>query len=104
MLSFPAGTKMFQFPAFALTRLCIQRAVVGITPHRFPDSEIPGSMSASDSPGLIAAVHVLHRLPIPRHPPYALTYLTVSLRRMCEYKNALQPKNVKFSKTYFNLI
>ena len=30
LLSLPAGTEMFQFPAFASTRLCIQR---GITPH-----------------------------------------------------------------------
>ena len=31
----------------------------------------------SDSPRLIAAVHVLHRLLVPRHPPCALTILTV---------------------------
>jgi hypothetical protein len=28
----------------------------------FPHSEIPGSKPVSGSPGLIAAVHVLHRL------------------------------------------
>src|SRR5215217_2874835 len=31
----------------------------------------------SDSPRLIAAVHVLHRLLVPRHPPCALLILTV---------------------------
>jgi hypothetical protein len=54
---------------------------VSITPRRLPDSEIPGSMPVSDSPGLIAAVHVLRHLPAPRHPPCALCSLTVSLRR-----------------------
>ena len=34
----------------------------------------------SDSPRLIAAVHVLHRLLVPRHPPCALTILTVIRR------------------------
>ena len=34
-------------------------------------------MPVSGSPKLIAAVHVLHRLPIPRHPPRALSSLTV---------------------------
>ena len=52
-----------------------------MTPRRFPDSEIPGSMPVSGSPRLIAAVHVLHRLPIPRHPPSALSSLIASFRR-----------------------
>ena len=30
------------------------------------------------SPQLIAACHVLRRLPVPRHPPYALIFLTYS--------------------------
>ena len=34
----------------------------------------------SDSPGLIAAVHVLHRLLMPRHPPCALILLFLLLR------------------------
>jgi hypothetical protein len=38
-------------------------------------SEIPGSKCVCHSPRLIAAYHVLHRLPIPRHPPYTLTIL-----------------------------
>ena len=37
-----------------------------------PHSEIPGSMVICTSPKLIAAYHVLHRLPEPRHPPFAL--------------------------------
>jgi hypothetical protein len=37
-----------------------------------PHSDIPGSKPAGGSPGLIAAIHVLHRLLVPRHPPCAL--------------------------------
>ena len=39
----------------------------------FPHSEICGSKFAHNSPQLIAACHVLHRLCMPRHPPIALT-------------------------------
>ncbi len=39
----------------------------------FPHSEICGSKFAHNSPQLIAACHVLHRLCMPRHPPNALT-------------------------------
>ena len=39
----------------------------------FPHSDIPGSMPASGSPGLIAAGRVLPRLSAPRHPPCALS-------------------------------
>ena len=38
-----------------------------------PHSEIVGSKFAHNSPTLIAACHVLHRLCMPRHPPNALT-------------------------------
>ena len=50
--------------------------LVGMTPHRFPYSEILGSKPACGSPGLFAACHVLHRLSVPRHPPCALHSLT----------------------------
>ena len=42
----------------------------------FPHSDIAGSKAICASPTLIAAYHVLHRLPVPRHPPDALTSLT----------------------------
>ena len=38
-----------------------------------PHSDIHGSRVACTSPWLFAACRVLHRLPEPRHPPYALT-------------------------------
>jgi hypothetical protein len=54
-----------------------------------PHSEISGSQPVSGSPKLIAAVHVLLRLLLPRHPPCALRSLTVPQRhvsstRLCQ--------------------
>ena len=43
----------------------------------FPHSEISGSMLICSSPKLIAAYHVFHRLPVPRHSPCALVRLTI---------------------------
>ena len=43
----------------------------------FPHSEISGSKDVCSSPKLIAAYHVFHRLPVPRHSPCALLSLTV---------------------------
>ena len=48
-----------------------------MNPGEFPHSEIPGSMLICSSPRLIAAYHVFHRLPVPRHPPCALVRLTI---------------------------
>ncbi len=44
----------------------------------FPIRRSAGQRLFSASPRLIAAVHVLHRLLVPRHPPCALLILTVS--------------------------
>ena len=41
-----------------------------------PHSEIRGSKAICASPRLIAACHVLLRLREPRHPPYALTFIS----------------------------
>ena len=46
----------------------------------FPHSEISGSMDICSSPKLFAAYHVLHRLLVPRHPPYALISITKQFR------------------------
>ena len=80
-LSFPPGTEMVHFPGFARTRLWIHRAVRRFYPRGFPHSEIPGSKPACGSPGLIAACHVLRRLLLPRHPPCALSSLTIKFAR-----------------------
>ena len=44
----------------------------------FPHSDIHGSKDICSSPWLFAAYHVFHRLLVPRHPPCALTTLTVA--------------------------
>jgi len=46
-----------------------------------PHSDIPGSLLAYNSPGLFAVRHVLPRLAVLRHPPYALTYFHLFLLR-----------------------
>ena len=43
----------------------------------FPHSDISGSMGICPSPKLFAAYHVFHRLLVPRHPPCALSSLTI---------------------------
>ena len=43
----------------------------------FPIRKSPDQSLLSGSPKLIAASHVLHRLLVPRHPPYALSSLTI---------------------------
>ena len=75
-LSIPAGTEMFQFPAFALPALCVQAGVTEGCSAGFPHSDISGSKSVADSPKLFAGYHVFRRLSMPRHPPYTLSSLT----------------------------
>ena len=73
LISFPPDTEMFQFSGFAPTTYefsCQYTLRCG-----FPHSDMFGSMSARNSPNLIAACYVLHRLSVPRHPPNALVML-----------------------------
>ena len=65
LLSFPPGTKMFQFPGFA-PKLGFG---VGIAPDGFPHSDIRGSPGICPSPRLFAAYHVLLRLREPQASP-----------------------------------
>ena len=55
--------------------LWIHAWITGSSPAWFPNSEICGSKLICSSPQLIAACHVLHRLLMPRHSPYALLSL-----------------------------
>ena len=50
-VSFPPGTKMFQFPGFAPYGLYIQWPVTGGRPAAFPHSEISGSKLVCQLPG-----------------------------------------------------
>ena len=53
------------------------RADTALPVSGFPIRESAGQSLFSSSPRLIAAVHALPRLLMPRHPPCALTILTV---------------------------
>ena len=58
--------------------LCIYHTVTEDYSAGFPHSDISGSKDICSSPKLFAAYHVFHRLLVPRHPPCALTTLTVA--------------------------
>ena len=64
--------RCFSSPAYLLTAYGFSSGSPGITLEGLPHSDIPGSQPAGGSPGLFAAIHVLHRLLVPRHPPCAL--------------------------------
>ena len=53
--------------------------ITGLQPAELPHSEMSGSKVVCTYPNLIAAYHVLHRLPEPRHPPFALSFFFYSL-------------------------
>ena len=97
VIYFPPGTEMVHFPGLAHTRLCIQRAVMGVHPTGFLHSDIPGSKPACGSPRLIAACHVLHRLLAPRHPPYALSSLIIKLTQTVEVVAADRSQRIENS-------
>ena len=48
--------------------------ILGLQPSELPHSEMSGSQVVCTYPNLIAAYHVLLRLPEPRHPPFALSF------------------------------
>jgi hypothetical protein len=61
-------------PAYVFSGMYYGFAVVG-----FPIRKSPDITPVCGSPELIAACHVLHRLILPRHPPCALSSLTIEL-------------------------
>ena len=68
-VSVQAVPSIYLFFKFSITYL-------SMNPGEFPHSEISESMLICSSPKLIAAYHVFHRLPVPRHSPCALVRLT----------------------------
>ena len=71
---------MFQFPTFpsyTLLYSCMDRLT--FPQPEFPHSDIHGSQDICSLPWLFAAYHVLLRLLVPRHSPYALSSLTYFL-------------------------
>ena len=69
---------MFHFPRLSSNApMCSARDNAALPTLGFPIRASAGHWPFSASPRLIAAVHALHRLLVPRHPPCALTILTV---------------------------
>ena len=65
----------------------------GITRCGLPHSEISGSKVASTYPEHIVGNHVLHRLLVPRHPPYALRNfnqksLSIQIDTTCSWRTS----------------
>src|SRR5215467_1732995 len=80
LLSLPAGTEMFHFPAFPPPALCVQAGVTGnYALSGFPIRKSPDQCLVADFPGLIAGSNVLLRLLVPRHPPCALINLATTI-------------------------
>ena len=69
--------RCFSSPRCLLNAYGFSIGYLRITVSGFPHSDICGSMDICSSPQLFAACHVLLRLPVPRHPPYALLRLTI---------------------------
>jgi hypothetical protein len=85
-LSFPPGTKMFQFPGLPPPALFDSgRGTRALPRVGFPIRKSRDQRLVSTSPGLIAAAHVLHRLLAPRHPPCALVLLIRKEHVRCRY-------------------
>src|SRR5215813_7987510 len=72
--------RWFTFPSSLLPNYGFSREILQFLWSGFPHSETPGSTPVCGSPRIIAAYHVLHRLPLPRHPPYALSSLIIFFR------------------------
>ena len=68
--------RCFSSPGCLCIPILFSMQYANITSRGLPHSEISGSTPAYGSPKLIAADHVLRRLLVPRHPPYALIILT----------------------------
>ncbi len=70
-------------------------------PCEFPHSEISGSQAICAYPKLIAAYHVLHRLLMPRHSPYALCSLTYYLKPLSISLAATKKIDFSFSSSRY---
>src|SRR5690554_5433936 len=73
LLSFPTGTKMFQFPAFPHSFWSVSPLPGDGLPH----SDTCVSLLTYSSTQHFVVSHVLLRRLVPRHPLYALTSLTL---------------------------
>ena len=75
---FSSGYLDVSVPRVPHMQLWIHYMLTEVSSAGFPHSDISGSLDMCSSPKLFAAYHVFHRLLVPRHPPCALTTLTVA--------------------------
>ena len=85
-----------------LVNLCIQLTICDSSSQWFPNSEIHGSLLIYSSPWLIAVSHVLLRLLMPRHSPYALFRLNFPICRCSSHLRASLANNF-FGCFYFTV-
>jgi hypothetical protein len=85
--------RWFTSPRSLRTPYFIQGWIARVSLAGLPHSEIFGSKPACGSPKLIAAYRVLHRPRAPRHPPYALSSLTIKwsclAQRLCDFTGSI---------------
>ena len=95
---------MFHFGGFPSLYYLIHIMIHDSSSWWFPNSEISGSLLIYSSPKLIAVSHVLRRLPMPRHSPYALVCLNFFKMILLKwiYHFALSIAN-NFSVVYFTV-
>ncbi len=73
----------------------------------FPIRRSPDLSLFSGSPKLIAAYRVFHRLLAPRHPPYALSSLTINFQALKDFMmmpSSLYPYSVVKEQRYHSII
>ena len=95
LFSSPTGTEMFHFPASTPTQTMHSSAGNTTQPVLgFPIRTSSDQRFVDNSPRHNAASHVLHRLSMPRHPPYALNnqtnYPTHTTHTTCHPKSSRQ--------------
>src|SRR6059058_3446713 len=71
--------------------MCSPRADTALPVPGLPIRESTDQRLFNTSPWLIAVVHALHRLLVPRHPPCALDILTVIARPSREARATMKP-------------
>ena len=88
--------RCFSSPSFPSISYGFTYGYAGFSLRGFPHSDIHGSKPACGSPWLFAAYHVLRRLPVPRHSPFALSSLT------CAFSFCVSPVTVfRFTLPFF---
>ena len=66
----------------------------------FPIQRSPGQSLLSGSPKLIAANHVFHRHPAPRHPPFALSSLAIIIYSLFHLRRSFNKLIFNCQRTY----